>query len=282
MELRGKPVADQITAQVKQDVQALQEKGVWPKLTIIRVGEKPDDLSYERVACSRMQQCGILTEEIALAADCSQETFIAALQEKNNDPSVHGILLLRPLPPALSGMEEMLAPQKDVDCATATALGRMFAEDPGAFAPCTAQAVMEMLAYYEVPLRGMDVTVIGASLVVGKPLSELLTTADATVTTCHLQTRDVAKHTRQADIVISAAGCPGLIQPDMLRRGVVVIDVGINVRADGSICGDANILSCEQVASKITPVPGGVGSVTTSVLAKHVVQAAWQNSFPTK
>ncbi len=278
MIIKGKPVADAITQTLQADVEALKAKGIAPKLKIVRVGAREDDLAYERGALNRMKTCGILAEVLELPADIDQETFVKELKAVNDDATVHGILLFRPLPAQLN-MDEIkyvIRAEKDVDCISPLNVAKTFDGDKTGFPPCTAQAVMEILYHYEVPVLGSDVAVVGASLVVGKPLVSLLIQEEATVANCHIRTKDTSHYTRQADIVVSAAGCAGLVKGDWVKEGAVIIDVGINVDKDGNLCGDVKFDECEPKASMITPVPGGVGSVTTSVLAKHVVQAAKQ------
>ena len=278
MVIKGKPVADAITAKLQEEVAALKEKGIVPKLKIVRVGARGDDLAYERGALSRMKTCGIEAEVLELDAEISQEAFVKELKAVNDDKSVHGILLFRPLPAQLN-MDEIkyvISAEKDVDCISPLNVAKTFDGDKTGFPPCTAQAVMEILHHYEVPVLGSDVTVVGASLVVGKPLVSLLIQEEATVSNCHIRTKDTSSYTKKSDIVVSAAGCAGLVKGDWIKEGAVVIDVGINVDKDGNICGDVRFDECENKAKMITPVPGGVGSVTTSVLAKHDVQAAKQ------
>ena len=278
MIIKGKPVADAITQTLQADVEALKAKGIAPKLKIVRVGAREDDLAYERGALNRMKTCGILAEVLELPAEIDQETFVKELKAVNDDETVHGILLFRPLPAQLN-MDEIkyvIRAEKDVDCISPLNVAKTFDGDKTGFPPCTAQAVMEILHHYEVPVLGSDVAVVGASLVVGKPLVSLLIQEEATVANCHIRTKDASLYTRQADIVVSAAGCAGLVKGDWVKEGAVIIDVGINVDKDGNLCGDVKFDECEPKASMITPVPGGVGSVTTSVLAKHVVQAAKQ------
>ncbi|MCI8342192.1 MAG: bifunctional 5,10-methylenetetrahydrofolate dehydrogenase/5,10-methenyltetrahydrofolate cyclohydrolase [Firmicutes bacterium] len=276
--IKGKPVADAITEELVKDVEALKAKGIAPKLKIVRVGAREDDLAYEKGALTRMKKCGIEVEVMELAADITQEEFVKELKGVNDDTSVHGILLFRPLPQQLdmNEIKYVISAEKDVDCISPLNVAKTFDGDKTGFPPCTAQAVMEILHYYKIPVLGSDVAVVGASLVVGKPLVSLLIQEEATVANCHIRTKDSSAYTKNADIVVSAAGCAKLVKGNWIKEGAVVIDVGINVDKDGNMCGDVAFDECVDKASMITPVPGGVGSVTTSVLAKHVVRACRQ------
>jgi len=273
--LKGKPVADAIAKEVKDRVQELKAKNIQPKLMIVRVGERPDDISYEKAAIKRMQGCGIDSQVVLLPADISQNDFIEKLKSVNNDESVHGILLLRPLPGQIdeSIVKHIISPEKDIDCFNPANVAKIVEGDKTGFAPCTPRAAMEILKYYKVELKGKRAVVIGRSLVVGKPMAMLLLEEDATVTICHSKTPELSKLTSEADILVAAIGRARMIKDDFIKEGAVVIDVGINVDRDGNICGDVDTERCREKASLITPVPAGVGSVTTAVLAKHVLKA---------
>lgn len=282
--LKGAPVAKALTTELASRVDILRERGVVPKLAILRVGEREDDLSYERGALKRCDKCGIEVQRFLLPADCSQDDLVAAIRQINAGDSIHGCLMFRPLPKSLDEAAAcaLLDPTKDVDCITEGSLYGVFANRPQGFPPCTAEAVMQILKFYgpkgegRVPeLRGADVTVIGRSLVIGKPVSMLLQAANATVTMCHTKTRDLPTKCKDADIVVVAAGHPRTFSADCAVPGQVVIDVGINWGpAAGKLVGDADFDAVEPIVGAITPVPGGVGSVTTACLAKHVVEAA--------
>lgn len=275
--LKGAPVARAITADVAERVQALEARGVHPKLAIIRVGARDDDLSYERGAEKRCAKTGIAVQKTVLPADCSQADLIGAIERVNADPSVHGCLMFRPLPPTLDEAAACAAldPAKDVDCLTEGSLYGVFADQPKGFAPCTARAVMELLAFYGYDLKGADVTVIGRSLVIGRPVAMMLLAANATVTMCHTRTRDIVSECANADIVVVAAGHPGVFGAEAARPGQVVVDVGINWDDKaGKLVGDVDFDAVEPIVRAITPVPGGIGSVTTACLAKHVIEAA--------
>ncbi|MBQ5987495.1 MAG: bifunctional 5,10-methylenetetrahydrofolate dehydrogenase/5,10-methenyltetrahydrofolate cyclohydrolase [Clostridia bacterium] len=275
--LKGAPVAAALHEKTAAEAAALRETGIVPTLAILRVGARNDDLSYERGATKRCREVGIEVQRVALPADVDSETFFAALDGLNRDPAVHGILLLRPLPKHLDEEKarRLLRPEKDVDGCTDGSLAGVFTDTALGFPPCTAQAAMEMLRYYHVPLRGRRAVVIGRSLVVGRPVALLLLHADATVTVCHSRTPDVAAVAREADILIAASGRMESIGAAYLRPGQTVIDVGIGWNeAKQKLCGDVDFAAAEPIVDAITPVPGGVGSVTTAVLCRHVVEAA--------
>ena len=273
-ELRGMPVVKAINASLKPKIDALKEKGVVPTLAILRVGERGDDLAYERAAVKRFEKAGAAVRVTALPADCSQADLEAAVDALNRDASVHAVLAFRPLPKTLSDARlcALLDPRKDADCMTPASTADLFM-GRCALPPCTPQAVIELLDYYGIPLTGARVTLIGRSLVVGRPLALLLIARSATVTVCHTKTRALAEECRRADILIAAAGSPRLVGADCVRPGQTVIDVGTNV-VDGVLCGDVDYDAVSAVADAVTPVPGGVGTVTTSVLLQNTVTAA--------
>lgn len=273
--IKGKPVADKITEDVKLEVEELYKKGIFPKLQIIRVGEREDDISYERGALKRMSTCGILTDVKTLPADICQDDFIKEVKKSNEDTSVHGILIFRPLPKQIDEniVKYIVDPKKDMDCFNPVNVAKVTEGDKTGYAPCTPSAVMEILKYYNVDLTGKNVVVLGRSMVVGKPQALLLLQENATVTICHSKTKEIAKIASAADVVIAAIGKAKMVGKEFVKDGAVVIDVGINVDENGNLCGDVKTDECLEVASLITPVPAGVGSVTTSVLAKHVVKA---------
>lgn len=274
--MTGADVAKALTEKLTHEVEELKARGICPCLTIVRVGARPDDLAYERGAKKRMEKAGIECRVAELPEDITQEAFENAFREINDDPAVHGILLFRPLPETLSEelVKAMIDPRKDVDCMSPVNIAKVFSGDPSGFAPCTPEAVMEMLAYYHIDLTGKKVTVVGRSMVVGKPLSMLLLGKNATVTVCHTRTADLSAVCKEAEILVAAAGKARMITGDMAGDGSVVVDVGINVDEEGNLCGDVDFDTVERKASYISPVPRGVGSVTSSVLAKHVVRGA--------
>ncbi len=275
--LKGAPVAAALTEKTAQEAAKLKEKGITPTLAIFRVGEREDDLSYERAAMKRCERTGVAVKNVVLPADVDAQTFYDTLGSLNTDPSVHGILMFRPLPVHL-GKEKArrsLNPEKDVDGCSDVSLAGVFTNDACGFPPCTAQAAMEILKYYGIDPEGKRVVVIGRSLVIGRPVAMLLMHANATVTICHTRTADVPSVARQADILISAMGEMETVGAEFLREGQTVIDVGIKWNEEkGKLCGDVRFEEAEAIVDAITPVPGGVGSVTTSVLASHVVEAA--------
>lgn len=275
-QLLGKEVTAALNERIKADVAKLNEKGIKPTLGIIRVGERPDDLSYERGATKRCETLGVEYKKYLLPADVSQEELLKVIDEVNNDDNIHGVLMFRPLPKHIDQtvVENALAAEKDVDCQTDASLGGVFTGKKVGFPPCTPQACMEILDHYGIDCTGKKAVVIGRSLVVGKPAAMMLIKKNATVTVCHTRTVDMPSVTREADIVIVAAGRAGVVGAEYVSEGQIVIDVGINVNAEGKLCGDVDYAAVEPIVEAITPVPGGVGSVTTSVLVGHVVEAA--------
>lgn len=264
------------------EVQALKEKGILPSLTIIRVGEKEEDLSYERGAKKRMEMLGIECQVLAFSEDISQTELEKAFRAVNEDEGVHGILLFQPLPEHLDAepLKQMIDPLKDVDGMSMTNMAKIFAGEKDGFAPCTAEAVMELLNYNKVELAGKRVVIAGRSLVVGKPLAMMMLAENATVTICHSRTKEFDRTCRNAEVLVTAIGKARMITEEMVAQDAVVVDVGINVDNDGNLCGDVDYETVKERASLITPVPRGVGSVTTSVLAKHVILGAkYQNFF---
>ncbi len=275
--LLGLPVADALTEELTHKVADLAERGITPTLAIVRVGERDDDLSYERGALKRCEKAGIAVRQFVLPADCSQDELMAVINEVNTDAAINGCLMFRPLPKTLDEAAACAAldPAKDVDCITEGSLYGVFANRPIGFAPCTAEACIEVLDHYGYDLTGARVTVVGRSLVIGKPVSMMLQAKNATVTMCHTRTRDLAAECRDAEILVVAAGHIGTVGADAVAPGQVVIDVGINWNESlGKLCGDVSFDEVEPTVAAITPVPRGVGSVTTAVLAKHVVLAA--------
>ena len=275
-QLLGKEVTAALNERIKADVAALNAKGVKPTLGIIRVGERPDDLSYERGATKRCETLGVEYKKYLLPADVSQEELLKVIDEVNKDENIHGVLMFRPLPKHIDQtlVENAPCAEKDVDCQTDASLGGVFTGKKVGFPPCTPQACMEILDHYGIDCTGKKAVVIGRSLVVGKPAAMMLIKKNATVTVCHTRTVDMPSVTREADILVVAAGRAGVVGADYVAPGQIVIDVGINVNEEGKLCGDVDYAAVEPIVDAITPVPGGVGSVTTSVLVGHVVEAA--------
>ena len=276
-ELRGMPVVKQIAADAALQVEELKKKGIEPKLAVVRVGEREDDLSYERGLLKRFDAVGALVESVVFPVDVTQEELEAGIKKLNEDDKVHGILVFRPLPKHLDEevIKEMVTEMKDVDCMGSANTAHVFAQDGKGHAPCTPQAVIEMLDFYGCDLTGKKAVVVGRSMVVGKPLAQMLLKKNATVTICHTKTADLRAEVKTADFVFACAGVAKMLDASYISEGQVVIDVGINVM-DGKLCGDVDYESVSEIAAAATPVPGGVGTVTTSVLLKHVLVSAMQ------
>ena len=274
--LRGAEVVSALNEKVQTDVRALTARGVVPTLAILRVGEKPDDLAYERGAMKRAETVGVAIRQIELPETVSQEALLSEIAQINANDSIHGCLMLRPLPKHIddSVVREALLPEKDIDGITQGSLAGVFAGTKRGFPPCTAKACMEMLAYYNIDPAGKNAVVIGRSLVIGKPVAMMLLQKNATVTICHTKTKDMPSVTRRAEILIVAAGKPGVVGAEYVSAGQTVLDVGINFTSEGKMTGDVDFPAVEPIVGAITPVPGGVGTVTTSVLMAHVVEAA--------
>ncbi len=275
-QLLGKEVTAVLNEKIKSRAAALKEKGVEPTLGIIRVGEREDDLSYERGAVKRCETLGVACKKILLPADVTQEVLMDAVRQVNEDDSIHGVLIFRPLPRHLDeeAVIRALDPAKDVDGITDGSMVGVFAGREQGFPPCTPQACMEILDHYQIDCTGKKAVVVGRSLVVGKPAAMMLLKKNATVTVCHTRTKDMPSVVKEADIVIVAAGRAGVVDDRYVSPGQIIIDVGINVNDQGKLCGDVAYDKVEPIVDAITPVPGGVGSVTTSVLVGHVVEAA--------
>lgn len=273
---KGAPAAAALMEDLTGRIERLSGAGVTPTLAIVRVGERPDDRAYETGAVKRCEKAGVAVKRFPLPAGCSALELRAVLEHINAVSEIHGCLLLRPLPdPAMEEMAcALLDPKKDVDCMTPAALAGVFAGKGWGYPPCTAQACLELLKYYKTALTGKRAVVVGRSLVIGKPVSMLLQAENATVTMCHTRTVDLPAVCRGAEVLIAAAGRANLLGADHVSPGQVVLDVGINVDESGKLCGDVKFDEAEPVVSAITPVPGGVGAVTTAVLVKHVVEAA--------
>ena len=273
LELRGKKVSDGIKEYVSKELETLS---FVPKIAIVRVGENPDDMSYERGATKKLKSFGLDVASYVFPQDISDEAFKKAFKEINENDEVTGILLLRPLPRTINekDIENMIDPKKDLDGISPINIAKVFAGDTTGFSPCTAEAVIEVLKAYDIELTGKRVTVVGRSMVVGKPVSMLLLKENATVTMTHTRTVDLKKTCSNAEIVIAAAGRAKMLNSDYCGQDAVMIDVGINVDENGKLCGDVDYATLDGKASAATPVPGGVGTVTTAVLAKHLIQAA--------
>ena len=283
--LLGKEVNEALVASLQTRTAALREKGVVPTLGIIRLGENPSDLSYEKGATKRAEEVGVSVKNYILPETATKEEVLAVIDEVNADASVHGVLMFRPLPKHLKADQDeicnRLVPCKDVDSMTHMSNAGVFEGQALGFAPCTPSACMEILDYYGIDCKGKNAVVIGRSLVVGKPAAMMLMAKNATVTICHTKTVNTAEICKNADIIVSAAGVLNSLTADYVRPGQVVIDVSMNwnpekitAKGKGGMSGDCVFEEVEPIVEAITPVPGGVGAVTTSVLMKHVVEAA--------
>ncbi|MCR5273437.1 MAG: bifunctional 5,10-methylenetetrahydrofolate dehydrogenase/5,10-methenyltetrahydrofolate cyclohydrolase [Lachnospiraceae bacterium] len=280
--LKGKPVADAINERMKKDIKTLCEKGITPTLAILRVGERDDDIAYERGATKRCEAVGVKVEKRTLPADVDEKIFFNELKALNEDEKIHGILMFQPLPKHLDEEKarKMLLCDKDVDGGTDGSLAGVFTNSKEGFAPCTAQAAMEILKYYGVELSGKKAAIIGRSLVIGRPVAMMLMHENATITICHTRTKNVAEITRGADIIVAASGQMESLGREYFSEGQVVVDVGISWNEKKQkLCGDVLFEEAEPLVSAITPVPGGVGAVTTAVLVSHVVEAAIKKSL---
>ena len=274
--LKGGQAAAAMNEKTAARVAALTAAGVVPTLAVVRMGAREDDLSYERGVMNRCAKLGIQVKPYLLEADASQDQLLAVLGKINQDSSIHGCLIFRPLPAQIDdkAVRSTLAPEKDVDGITDASLAGVFTGSGVGYAPCTAQACVEILDHYGIPLEGKRATVVGRSLVVGKPAAMLLDRKNATVTICNSRTRNLPEICRSADVLVVAMGKRGAIGGDCVAPGQVVVDVGIHTDENGKLCGDVRFAEAEPVVEAITPVPGGVGAMTTSVLAAHVVEAA--------
>lgn len=273
--IKGKPVADRITENLIEETKKLKELDIVPKLAIVRIGENPDDMSYERGAMNRCAKIGIDVQNIVLQGDVSEGEYIEVIKNLNDDKNINGILCLRPLPKNINEnkVKSIIDAKKDVDCFNPINSAKLFEGEKDGYAPCTPEAVMKILNHYEVDLSGKKVVVLGRSLIVGKPVSIMLMGENATVTICHSKTENLAEEAKKADVLVAAIGRAKMVDKSYIKKGATVIDVGINVDESGNLCGDVDTESAIGIAKMVTPVPAGVGSVTTSVLAEHVIKA---------
>lgn len=273
--LLGTTVAKDKTEQLREKVEELHKQGIKPKLVMMRVGDKADDLAYQRSALSRMEKVNILSEVQEFPNDVTEEVFLRQLEENNQNDEVHGILIFLPLPKHLDlkKVKECISPDKDIDAISPINIARLMNAEE-CFVPCTPKAVMELLSYYNIPLQGKHVVVIGRSMVVGKPVSMLLLNENATVTMTHSKTTNLQELTKSADIIVCALGKSKFLTEEHVSSHSIVIDVGINVDETGALTGDADTQQILPIVKAITPVPRGVGSVTTVMLAKQVIESA--------
>ena len=276
-DLLGTEAAKAIQEKIRTELS--EYEGRTPCLGIVRVGERPDDLAYEKSAVKRIESLGMAVRKFTFAEDVTDAEFKEEFRHINNDPGVDGILMFSPLPKNIDEKKvlSIMNPEKDIDGLSLTNQALVYSGEPGGFAPCTAEAVIRMIDFAGIDLTGKKVTVVGRGKVIGKPVSMLLIGRNATVTLCHSKTKDLREECRAADILVVAMGRARMIDASYVSEGAVVIDVGINVDGEGNLCGDTDYESVSKVASLITPVPRGVGSVTTTVLAQHLLRAAKGN-----
>lgn len=274
-ELRGKVVADQIKEGLTKDIEELKAKGINPTIAVVRVGENDSDISYERAIVKASEAIGLMARLVTLKEATSTEELEAELVKLNNDKEVHGILMFRPLPKHIDQdrMQNVIAAEKDVDAMNPINLEKIFEGDPTGLEPATPRAAVEMIKGHGYELEGKDVVVINRSMVVGKPLSMMLLQENATVTICHSRTKDLKAHTKRADIVVTALGRPAMLDKSYFTEDSIVIDVGVGTTADGKLSGDVNFDDVKDFVAAITPVPRGVGSITTTILLSQVVKA---------
>lgn len=274
--LKGKEVADAINQGSAADILALKSKKINPTLALIRLGDNPDDLAYEASIIKKAQSMGIQILGCDLDRNVSQQELESHITGFNQDKYVHGILIFRPLPTHLDeqAVLNLIAPEKDVDGVSEISMGKVYAGDKQGFGPCTAESCMAILKHYNIPIQGKKAVVLGRSLVIGKPVSMMLLGQNATVTICHSKTENLAAECGQADILIAAIGKANFVNDEFVHENQVVIDVGINVDEEGNMSGDVDFAKVEPAVSAITPVPGGVGTVTTAILMQHVIRSA--------
>lgn len=276
--LDGKKVAEELTIKISEEAKELADKGVIPTLAIIRVGEKPGDISYEKGAVRRAEKAGVSVKHFRFGEDVSTEELMETIRQINRDETIDGVLILRPLPSQVDegGVCECLDPDKDVDGITSGSMAGVFMDTGQGYPPCTAEACMAILDHYGIDLKGKKVTVMGRSLVIGKPVAMMAMKRHGTITVIHSRTRqeDLEAAGRDADVIIAAIGRPRWVGPDRIGKDQIILDVGINVDDEGHLCGDVDEEAAEERASMRSPVPGGVGSVTTAILMEHVVKSA--------
>lgn len=276
--LKGKEVADALTEKISAKVEQLNTAGIEPTLAIVRVGENPSDLSYERGALKRAEKTGVKVRQYIYEESISQEELLSEIEKINREASIHGVLIFRPLPEQIDdeAVRAALIPEKDVDGITEGSLAGIFTGTHRGYAPCTARACMELLAHYGVDLTGKKTAVLGRSLVIGKPAAMMAMEKNATVTVCHSRTgkEEMKKICKESDVLIAAMGRAAMVDAGYIKEGQIVLDVGINVDEDGKLCGDVDFEAAEPLAGAITPVPGGIGAVTTAVLMLQTVEAA--------
>lgn len=277
--LLGSKVVNEIIINSKKECSELKEQGINPQIAVVRVGNNASDISYEKSIMNFMEKADISVKSIVLDENIKEDDFIKSLKEVNEDESINAILVFRPLPAQLDEdkIKYIISPSKDIDCFSPVNMAKLFISDTNGFYPCTPLGVMEMLDYYRINPEGKEVVIVGRSLVVGKPLSMMLLDRHATLTICHSRTKNLKEVCKKADILIVAVGRANMVDKEYIKKDAVVIDVGINFY-DGKLTGDVDYESASEVAGMITPVPGGVGSVTTACLVKNVLKACKQKN----
>lgn len=274
--MKGAACAKAIRSGIEASVELLRAQKIQPGLGILRIGEREDDIAYERSAIKKAEQVGIAVKKTVLPQESTTEQCLQALAALNQDPAVHGILLFRPMPKHIDedAVIRAMAVEKDIDGMTPGSLAKVFMGESDGFAPCTAEAVVRLLSYEQYPWKGKHAVVLGRSLVVGKPLAMLMLAKNATVTVCHSATENLPEVCAQADLLVAAIGRARMIDKSYIKPGTVVVDVGINVDEQGTLCGDVDTESALERAALVTPVPGGLGAVTSWLLLEHVIKAA--------
>ena len=274
--LKGAEVVSALNERIRAEADALKAGGMIPALAVVRVGERADDIAYERGILKRAESVGVAVRLFALPETATERELLDTIRQINESDAIHGCLIFRPLPKGIDDekIRAALLPEKDVDGITDGSLAGVFADTKRGFPPCTAAACIEILDHYGIDPLGKKAVVIGRSLVIGKPVAMMLLQKHATVTICHTKTKNMPEVTRQADILIVAAGRAGVVGAEYVSAGQTVLDVGINFTPEGKMVGDVDFEAVEPAVGAITPVPGGVGTVTTSVLMAHVVEAA--------
>lgn len=274
--LKGKDVVDKLNGELLKRTEFLRQNGIIPTLALLRVGSRQDDLAYERGAEKRAEKTGISTMKVVLPENITTEELVCEIEKLNEDEYVHGILIFRPLPKHLDdeAVRDALNPEKDVDGITYISQAGVFTGTDIGYPPCTAEACIELLDFFDIDLQGKNITVVGRSDVIGKPVSMMMLKKNATVTICHTKTVELDRICRESDIIVAAAGCPGMLSKNCFSENQVVVDVAINFTPDNVMTGDVNFEDVTGVVGAVTPVPGGIGIVTTSILMKHCVEAA--------
>jgi methylenetetrahydrofolate dehydrogenase (NADP+)/methenyltetrahydrofolate cyclohydrolase len=275
VKLTGKPVVEYLRGNIKARVAELKERNIVPTILIIRVGNKEDDVFYERSILKNCSLLGIEGRVNELPKNVLMEELTKIIEDANDDNSIHGIMMFRPLPEHLNQKEilEKMNPKKDIDGMTPVSLEKIFEGDDSGFSPCTPKAVIEMLKYYDIPLQGSNVVVAGRSQVVGKPLAMLLLKENATVTICHSKTKNMSSITSNADIVVAAIGKAKFMNEEYFTESSIVIDVGVNDDGNGKICGDVDYDNTFGKVKALSPPTGGVGTITTTILLEQAVKA---------